>query len=141
MFDGCRQRDARVHGHIPNLAAKAKTVDQVDGNRHGVRVDSYDFVVNFGIINVAIGKVDLFGVDIERNHGCVVNHITGVEQLNIGAIVGIPNRPGVKDVGGNSAPAGPGTTLRFGEKSTVPALKTMLPFSSRFPVRAAFAAN
>ena len=57
MFDGCRQRDARVHGHIPNLAAKTKAIDQVDGNRHRVRIDGDDLVVNFGIINVAIGKL------------------------------------------------------------------------------------
>src|ERR1700693_5377241 len=49
--------------------------------------------------------------------------------------------PGFEDTGGNSAPGGPGTILRTGEKSTVPLSKTRLPWSSKWAVLAPTEAN
>ena len=51
--------DAGIDGEVPNGAAEAEAVDQVQGDRHIDGIDGYHLIVDFRIIHVAVGEIDL----------------------------------------------------------------------------------
>ena len=80
MLNCSAQRNTRVHGEIPDWAAEAEAVDQIDCYGHICRIDRHYLVMHFGIIDVAVRKVDLAGAYAERDHGCVVDHVAGIND-------------------------------------------------------------
>ncbi len=88
------QRDAGVHGDVPNRAAEAEAVDQVQGNGHVDRIDGQNLIMNLGIVDVAVGEVDLAGIKVVRDHRSVVDNALGVCEADVRAIIRITDLAG-----------------------------------------------
>src|SRR5258708_176822 len=94
VLEGRTERNAGVHGEVPNGTAEAEPIDEIYGHCLVDRIDGHDFIVHLGVVHVAIGKVNLAGVYVEGHDGSVVNHAGGISDLNEGAVVCITNRAG-----------------------------------------------
>src|SRR5258708_23029170 len=92
VLDGRTERNAGVHGEVPNGTAEAEPIDEIYGHCLVDRIDGHDFIVHLGIVHVSIGEVDLAGVYVEGHDGSVVNHAGGISDLNEWAVVCITNR-------------------------------------------------
>jgi hypothetical protein len=84
--------------------------------RVGGRIDRYYLVVHFRIIHVAFEKVDRAGVYVKGNHGCIVNNVPGINDLDQGTVVCVPDGSRLRNLGGNSLPGGPRIIIRSGAK-------------------------
>src|SRR5207237_6702516 len=47
--------------------------------------------MHFGIVRVTVREVDLAGVYTERDHGCVVNHVPGINDSDQWTIMCVPD--------------------------------------------------
>src|SRR5438445_3174195 len=47
--------------------------------------------MHFGIVHVTVREVDLAGVYTERDHGCVVNHVPGINDSDQWTIMCVPD--------------------------------------------------
>ncbi len=57
---------------------KTKAVNQIKGDRHVVWIDRNNLVVHLRVVHFTVGK-NLAGVDVEGDHGRVVNHASGIK--------------------------------------------------------------
>src|SRR5438552_12561025 len=73
VLNGCRQWNTGVGREVPNGASETEAINQVQSNRHLSRIDRHYLVVHFGIVDVAVWKLDVIGFHAERYHGGIVD--------------------------------------------------------------------
>jgi len=113
VFDGGSQRDTGVHGDVPARPPEAETVDQVQGDGHIVWIDSNHLIMDLTVVDVAVRKVDLAGVDTVRNHRCVVYRALAISDFDEGAVVLIAYLAGRERLWGELGAFGSGHEVVF----------------------------
>src|SRR5258708_1674580 len=81
-FDRRRRGVACFKGQIPDRFAEAEAVYQVQPNSTLERIDGHHLIVDFAVVHVADGEVDVVGLDAEGYDRSVIHHAASVQDAD-----------------------------------------------------------